>query len=130
MARAARCSARCFADLLPLKDPNRTFSGVARNGPSSEHWFGADNIGHDVFARTIYGARRSLAVSVIATVIGMLIGSALGLISGFYRRALDTTIMVFVNILLAIPALVLLLALVTFLAPPGQGVAVRVRRSG
>jgi len=109
-----------FADLLPLKDPNRTFSGVARNGPSADHWFGADNIGHDVFARTVYGARRSLAVSIIATVIGMLIGSALGLISGFYRRALDTTIMVFVNILLAIPALVLLLALVTFLAPPDK----------
>jgi peptide/nickel transport system permease protein len=109
-----------FADLLPLKDPNRTFSGVARNGPSADHWFGADNIGHDVFARTIYGARRSLAVSIIATVIGMLIGSALGLISGFYRKALDTTIMVFVNILLAIPALVLLLALVTFLAPPDK----------
>jgi peptide/nickel transport system permease protein len=109
-----------FADLLPLKDPNRTFSGVARNGPSADHWFGADNIGHDVFARTVYGARRSLAVSIIATVIGMLIGSALGLISGFYRKALDTTIMVFVNILLAIPALVLLLALVTFLAPPDK----------
>ena len=114
-----------FADLLPLKDPNRTFSGVAHDGPSSEHWFGADNIGHDVFARTIYGARRSLAVSVIATVIGMLIGSALGLISGYYRRALDTTIMVFVNILLAIPALVLLLALVTFLAPPDKASPLR-----
>src|SRR4029079_8209894 len=84
-----------FADLLPIKDPNRTFSGVARQGPSADHWFGADNIGHDVFARTIYGARRSLAVSIIATVIGMLIGSALGLISGYYRKALDGVIMTF-----------------------------------
>jgi peptide/nickel transport system permease protein len=109
-----------FANLLPLKDPNRTFSGVARDGPSAEHWFGADNIGHDVFARTIYGARRSLAVSIIATIIGMLIGAALGLISGYYRKALDGVIMVFVNILLAIPGLVLLLALVAFLAPPDK----------
>jgi peptide/nickel transport system permease protein len=109
-----------LADLLPLKDPNRTFSGVARNGPSAEHWFGADNIGHDVFARTVYGARRSLAVAVIATLVGMVIGAALGLISGYYRRFLDTVIMAFVNVLLAIPALVLLLALVTFLAPPDK----------
>src|SRR5678809_1556451 len=70
---ALNTSSAVFADLLPLKDPNKTFSGVARQGPSAEHWFGADNIGHDVFARAIYGARRSLAVSVIATVIGMVI---------------------------------------------------------
>src|SRR4051812_28298796 len=48
-----------FANILPLKDPDKTFSGVARSGPSAEHWFGADNIGHDVLSRTIYGARRS-----------------------------------------------------------------------
>src|SRR5262245_12342066 len=72
-----------FAPILPIKDPNRTFSGVARDGPSADHWFGADNIGHDVFARTIYGARRSLAVAAIATVIGMLVGGTLGVISGF-----------------------------------------------
>ena len=57
-----------FADLLPLKDPNTTFRGVARTGPSAAHWFGADNIGHDVFSRTIYGARRSLFVATVATI--------------------------------------------------------------
>ena len=50
-----------FADFLPLKDPDATFRGVSRTGPSAAHWFGADNIGHDVFSRTIYGSRRSLA---------------------------------------------------------------------
>jgi peptide/nickel transport system permease protein len=109
-----------FANILPLKDPNRTFSGVARDGPSSAHWFGADNIGHDVFARTIYGARRSLVVATTATVIGMVVGGAMGLVSGFYRRGIDSAISGIVTILLSIPGLVLILALVYFLAPPDK----------
>jgi peptide/nickel transport system permease protein len=109
-----------LADLLPLKDPTETFRGVARQGPGSEHWFGADNIGHDVLARTIYGARRSLAVAAVATAAGMLMGGAVGLISGFYRRAIDSTISAVINILLAIPGLVLLLTVISFLAPPGE----------
>jgi peptide/nickel transport system permease protein len=106
-----------FAGVLPLKDPNRTFSGVARDGPSLEHWFGADNIGHDVFSRTVFGARRSLAVAAIATALGMLAGTVLGLIAGYYRRALDTVITAVLNVLLAVPFLVFALALVAFLAP-------------
>jgi peptide/nickel transport system permease protein len=109
-----------FAGVLPLKDPNRTFSGVSRHGPSLDHWFGADNIGHDVFSRTVYGARRSLAVAAIATALGMLVGTTLGLIAGFYRRALDTAISAILNVLLAIPFLVFALALVAFLAPPDK----------
>ncbi len=108
-----------FADFLPLKDPQATFRGVAREGPSAEHWFGADNIGHDVFSRAIYGARRSLIVGTVATVIGLTVGGAVGLIGGFYRRTLDTALGSLLNIMLAIPGLVLALALVAFFAPPG-----------
>ena len=60
-----------LADLLPLKDPTETFRGVARTGPSADHWFGADNIGHDVFSRAIYGARRSLFIATVATLVGL-----------------------------------------------------------
>ena len=109
-----------FADLLPLKDPTATFRGVARDGPSAAHWFGADNIGHDVFSRTIYGARSSLAVAAIATALGMLVGTALGMIAGFYRGFLDTVITAALNVLLAVPFLVFALALVSFLAPAGK----------
>jgi len=109
-----------FADLLPLKDPDETFRGVARDGPSSAHWFGADNIGHDVFSRTIFGARRSLAIAATATTLGLIMGAVVGLISGFYRRTLDSAIQAGINIILAIPGLVLLLALISFLAPPGE----------
>ena len=113
-------SSTVFAGLLPLKDPNKTFSGVSRDGPSWEHWFGADNIGHDVFSRTVYGARSSLAVAAIATGLGMLVGTALGLIAGYYRRALDTVISAILNVLLAVPFLIFALALVAFLAPPDK----------
>jgi peptide/nickel transport system permease protein len=109
-----------LADLLPIKDPNRTFSGVARNGPSSEHWFGADNIGHDVFSRAIYGARRSLAIAATATTLGLTMGAVVGMISGFYRRSVDSVIQAMINVILAIPGLVLILALISFLAPPGE----------
>ena len=108
-----------FADLLPLKDPESTFRGVSRDGPGSAHWFGADNIGHDIFSRTIYGARRSLAIATAATLLGGTVGVVIGLVSGFYRRAIDLSLMAIVNILLAIPGLVLLITLVQFLAPPG-----------
>jgi peptide/nickel transport system permease protein len=109
-----------FADLLPLKYPKQPFPGVSRTGPSGEHWFGADNIGQDVFSRTIYGARRSLMVSMVATSIGLVIGAFVGLISGYYRRTLDGVSVAILNVMLAIPGLVLLLALISFLAPPGE----------
>ena len=115
--------AAVFADLLPLKSPTQTFAGVSRDGPSAAHWFGADNIGHDVFSRTIYGARRSLFVSAVATVFGLVVGAAVGLIGGFYRRTLDTAVVAVLNIMLAIPALVLLLTVIAFLAPPGKASA-------
>jgi peptide/nickel transport system permease protein len=112
-----------FADFLPLKDPTATFRGVVRQGPSAEHWFGADNIGHDVFSRTVYGARRSLAVASVATLVGFSIGGVIGLVSGFYRRTLDDAIVAVLDIMLAVPGLVLALALVAFFAPPGKASA-------
>jgi peptide/nickel transport system permease protein len=112
--------AAVFADLLPLKDPQATFRGVSRDGPSAAHWFGADNIGHDVFSRTIHGARRSLAVGTVATLVGLVVGGVVGLVAGFYRRTLDDAIVAVLDIMLAIPGLVLALALVAFFAPPGS----------
>ena len=109
-----------FADLLPLKDPNELFADVSRQGPSAAHWFGADNIGRDVFSRTIYGARRSLLISTVAASIGLLVGGTLGLVSGFYRRGIDATISAVVTILLSIPGLVLVLALIAAFAPPDK----------
>ena len=113
-------AAAALADLLPLKNPDATFPGASRNGPSAAHWFGADNIGHDVFARTLFGARRSLLVASVATLIGLALGGLLGVIAGYFRRAVDSAIATVLNVMLAIPGLVLALALVAFFAPPGE----------
>jgi peptide/nickel transport system permease protein len=103
------------ADLLPLKDPDQTFSGTFKEGPSSEHWFGNDNIGKDVFSRTIYGARRSLGVAVSSQLIGFFIGGTLGLLAGYYRNRIEGVLTGGIDVLLAFPALILALILSIFL---------------
>ncbi len=73
-----------------------------------------------MFSRTIYGARRSLLVPTLSAAIGLLVGGTLGLVSGFYRRGIDTTLSAIVTILLSIPGLVLVLALIAAFAPPDK----------
>jgi peptide/nickel transport system permease protein len=107
--------AAIFADFLPLKDPDKTFSGTFKQGPSAEHWFGNDNIGKDVFSRTIYGARRSLGVAVTAELIGFFIGGTIGLLAGYYRKRIEAVLTGGIDVLLAFPALILALILSIFL---------------
>jgi peptide/nickel transport system permease protein len=108
--------ASVFADFLPLKDPNVAFPGTFRQGPSAEHWFGNDNIGQDVFSRTIYGARKSLGIAFTAQLIGFTVGGSIGLIAGFYRSRIEGVLTGGIDILLAFPALILALVLALFLA--------------
>ena len=107
--------AAIFADLLPLKDPDATFSGTFREGPSAEHWFGNDNIGKDVFSRTIYGARKSLGIAFTASLIGFVFGGTIGLLAGYYRNRIEGILTGGIDILLAFPALILALILALFL---------------
>lgn len=83
--------------------------------PSVEHWFGTDHLGRDVLTRIIFGTQNSLMATLIAVLIGLVVGSAVGLISGFGPERLDTAIMRVVDVLLAIPNLLLSLAIVTAL---------------
>jgi peptide/nickel transport system permease protein len=76
-------------------------------GPSSEHYFGVDQLGRDVFSRTVYGARVSLIVAFAATFIATVFGVIAGLLAGYYRGWTDTVISRFVDVLLAIPYLLL-----------------------
>jgi len=80
-------------------------------GPSAEHPFGVDRLGRDVFSRTIYGARVSLEVAFIATGLAVVIGTVIGLISGFYRGIVDTFLSRLIDVVLAFPILLLGLGL-------------------
>lgn len=108
-----------LAPVLPIKDPDLNFVGADAAGPkaapSLEHPFGTDQDARDVFSRTIYGARVSLTVGFSAIVIGMLIGGALGMISGFVRGWFDRIISFLFLVLLSFPALVLAILITALL---------------
>jgi peptide/nickel transport system permease protein len=107
-----------LAPVLPfIQDPSKVNVGSIGAGPSAEHWLGADELGRDIFARVIYGAQSSLGVSAVALVIATVIGASLGLLSGYFRGAIETVIMFVCDVVLSFPGLVLVLALVTFLGP-------------
>jgi peptide/nickel transport system permease protein len=83
--------------------------------PSLAHWFGTDELGRDVFTRIIYGSGRSLLGGVIAVALGLTGGLTLGVIAGSLGRVVDEVIMRFVDMLLAIPSLLLSMSLLALL---------------
>jgi peptide/nickel transport system permease protein len=103
-----------FADLLPVKDPLTPDVINKLALPSPEHWLGTDGLGRDTLARLVHGARVSVTISVTAVAIGMVVGGFLGIIAGFFRGRTETILMTVINIILAFPALVLLLVLLAF----------------
>ena len=104
---AAITLAALFAPLLPIADPTEIGVGGARESPSSGAWFGTDALGRDVFARTIHGARISLAVGGFAIVFGMIVGGGLGILAGYFRGRIEQTVGFVFFVLLSFPALVL-----------------------
>jgi peptide/nickel transport system permease protein len=104
-----------FADVLPLPGPNDMDMLERRAPPSAAHWLGTDNLGRDVAARLVFGARTSLVVGLCAPLIGLAIGGAGGMLAGYFRGRLDTFVGGGVDILLAFPPLVLALAVTAFL---------------
>ena len=83
--------------------------------PSAKHWFGTDNFGRDVFARIIHGSRISLSMSIIAMAIAVAIGAVIGAIAGYYGGKTDNILMRFMDILLAIPPMLMSISIVAAL---------------
>lgn len=108
--------AAIFAPVIARQDVGATNTSDRFQPPSSEHWFGTDATGRDVFARTVYGARVSLEVGFTVVLISALIGTILGALSGYYGGFVDRFISGYVfNVFLAFPGLLLAIALVAFL---------------
>lgn len=83
--------------------------------PSAEHWFGTDQTGRDIFARVLYGARYSLAISVGSVAIGLVIGMILGALAGFYGGVIDQIVMRSNDILYSIPNIMIAVVIVSLL---------------
>lgn len=87
----------------------------ALQAPSLEHWFGTDATGRDVFARVVHGASHSVSGAVIAVLVGLVVGTGIGVAAGAAGGAVDEALMRVVDVLLAIPALLLSLSIVILL---------------
>lgn len=108
-------AAALLAPYLPfVDDPHKPSLDVAQS-PGWDHWFGTDQLGRDVFARVVWGARLSLWIAIVAVGIGMLVGATLGVIGGYLRGWIDHVLTAVVNVMLSLPALVLALFIVTVL---------------
>ncbi|KXG87214.1 ABC transporter permease [Agrobacterium bohemicum] len=105
------------APLLPLADPLATSWGAIRKAPSAAHWLGTDDIGRDVLSRMIWGAQASLMAGVISVAIAVLTGVPFGLISGYFGGWVDQVISRITEAFLAMPFLIMAIALAAFLGP-------------
>jgi peptide/nickel transport system permease protein len=107
--------AALLAGLLPLQDPTAIGDNAPRLGPTAGHLLGTDELGRDLLARVVFGARTSLTVGFATIAFGLALGGAVGLMAGYYGGRLDAALNGLSTVLLAFPALIFLLTVVTFL---------------
>ena len=107
--------AAIFADQIANYEQVAIKQDIANRlqGPSSEHWLGTDELGRDVFARIVHGTRISLYVGAISVIISIGLGGLLGAVAGYYGGKLDNIIMRILDVFLAIPAMLLAIAIVS-----------------
>lgn len=115
-----------LAPWLPLDDPNRADFYVDANSTpgTGGHLLGTEQNGYDIFSRLIWGGRVSLVVAFGVLAIGMVVGGSIGLVAGFVRGRIETLLMSIVDIFLAFPALILLIAIVAFLGADLENVVI------
>jgi peptide/nickel transport system permease protein len=105
--------------------PTRMDVAARLTNPGAAHWFGTDDLGRDVFARVVYGARLSLLVGLAVVAFSLTVGLTAGLVAGYFRR-LDNVIMRIMDGLMAFPAIILAIALMASLGPSVTNVIVAI----
>jgi peptide/nickel transport system permease protein len=106
-----------FAPWIAPYDPLATSWAAVRKAPSAAHWFGTDEVGRDLLSRVIWGARASLSAGVIAVTIAVGVGVPIGMVAGYVGGWVDAVIGRLTDAMLAIPFLILAIALAAFLGP-------------
>src|SRR6187431_3243851 len=106
-----------FAPLVAPYDPIATSWSAVRKAPSWAHWLGTDEVGRDVLSRIIWGARASLSAGLVSVGIALGIGVPLGLLAGYAGGWIDSVLSRIVDAMLAVPFLILAIALAAFLGP-------------
>ena len=105
-----------LADVLATHDPTRTSMQVLQ-APGADNWLGTDNLGRDLYSRVVHGSRISLIVGVVSTLLGAVVGGFIGLISGYVGGKTDLLIQRLMDIMQALPILILALVLAASLGP-------------
>ena len=104
-----------FANFIAPYSPEiQDYSSILK-GPSAAHLFGTDQYGRDVFSRCVYGARYSLLIALVCLVTGMLTGGLLGVIAGYVGGKVDGVIMRVMDVLQAMPSILLAMAIISYL---------------
>lgn len=106
-----------FWPLVVPQDPEAMIPEVTLRAPSLAHWFGTDDLGRDVFSRTLAGAASTLTVAPAATALGVIGGILIGLFTGYYRGIADDVIMRIVDSLLAFPLIIIAVLVMSILGP-------------
>jgi peptide/nickel transport system permease protein len=118
--------AAVFAPLIARYDPNAQDLLHTYAHPSDAHWLGTDQLGRDVYARIIYSGRVDLLLAFLAVLFPFCLGVALGCLAGYYGRFTDTVVMRLVDIVVAFPFIVLVIALVFVLGSGGRSIVIAI----
>jgi len=108
-------AAAFLPDLFTGQDPLAGRARDALQAPSAAHWFGTDATGRDLFARVVHGASHSLAAALIAVLVGLVVGTVIGLVAGSVGGWVDAALMRVIDVLLAVPGLLLALSVIILL---------------
>jgi peptide/nickel transport system permease protein len=119
-----------LAPVLTSHSPTDQDLNHILQGPSSKHWLGTDQLGRDELARILYGGRVDLRVAFLAVLFPFVLGTTLGCIAGYYGRFMDTGIMRLVDIVVAFPFYVLVIALVFALGPGARSIYIAITLVG
>lgn len=107
-----------------VQDPLTQERLLFKTGPDSNHWFGTDQVGRDVFARVVFGIRLSLFIGLLVSLLEVFVGIVLGAMAGWFGRFFDTIVMRIVDILLAVPYFLVAVAMIAIVGRGTEAVII------